>query len=291
MKSTESGQPALRPITVIEPRAQSLRALIKELIRYRSFYGFLLREISMKKFKNTLLGFWWLVIRPLLPAAMAVITFTFIVPASHYDIPYVIFFLSGFVTWNLFQATLTFMPRTLAWMRGVMKKSYFPKLLIPLASIGPPCIEFFVVGSMLILALVGYGLLDGTWYIRSDAWILMLLPCYFLALTFGMALGMFFSILALFVRDVIFSVSYFTQLMMFLTPVIYPVHLVTEPFKTILFVLNPMAVIVETSRVALTGIGTFEPIWFGFASLEIILLAVGSVWFFLRLESVLSDTL
>src|SRR5262245_59467333 len=95
-------------ITLIEARPTAVGARLLALWQYRGFYPFLFKEILMRRFRGTLLGFWWLIIRPLIPTTMAIIAFTFVVPIESYGMPYSIFYFSGFIAWNVFQATITF---------------------------------------------------------------------------------------------------------------------------------------------------------------------------------------
>jgi lipopolysaccharide transport system permease protein len=278
-----------RGMIVIEARPQTLAARLEALWRYRAFYAFLFQEISMKKFRGTVLGFWWLILRPLIPAAITIVVFTHMVPMESHGLPYAIFFLSGFVTWNAFQATLVFMPRTLLWMRGVMRRTYFPKLLVPLASIGPPLIELAVMLCLLALT-VGYFAIAGGGPALRYGWAMLWFPaCLILALSFAFAIGTVMSVAALFFRDVVFSVAYFAQLFMFLTPVIYPISFVPEPYRWIVYALNPVAQMVETSRWSLTGLGDFQPLCFLLAAGTIAAAFALSIAFFLRAEAYLAD--
>ena len=212
-------------LTIIEARPKTLGARLFALWQYRGFYALLLKELTLKKARGTLLGVWWLIIRPLIPAVVAVVTFTFIIRIDTHGLPYVIFFFSGFTTWQIFQGTVGFMPRTLLWMRGMMRRTYFPKLLVPLAAIGPPLIELAITCVLFAAAVVFIFITTGTTHLRFG-WVTLWFPaCLFLALLFGLSFGMVLSVIALFFRDIIFTVSYFTQLMLFLTPILYPVKL------------------------------------------------------------------
>jgi lipopolysaccharide transport system permease protein len=278
-------------VTIIEASPKTLGTRLLALWRYRAFYPLLFRELCMKKFRGTLLGFWWLVIRPLVPSAFAIAVFTFVVPIESPGLPYAVFYFSGFITWNLFQSTVIFMPRTLLWMQGMMRRTYFPKLLVPAASLGPPLIELLVI-VVLFAATLGYFFAaTGAVPLRLGPETLWVLPCLFMALLFGISIGMAASVIALFFRDIVFSVSYFAQLMMFLTPVIYPVSFVPEDYRWIVYVFNPAAKLVEVSRWALTGVGDFDPFFLALSFGTITLLFVGSITFFLRAEAYLADAL
>ena len=207
---------------------------------------------------------------------------------SH-GLPYAIFFLSGFVTWNVFQSTLIFMPRTLMWMQGMMRRTYFPKLLVPLASIGPPLIELGVMLCLLVVTVAYFTIAGGEPPLHFG-WPMLWFPvCLSLALLFSFAIGTVMSVAALFFRDVVYSVAYFAQLFMFVTPVIYPVTFVPESYRWIVYALNPMAQVVEVSRWSLTGIGDFRPGFLLLAAGTILVTFVLSIAFFLRAEAYLAD--
>lgn len=278
-------------ITVIEARPKTLWSHVAAAWQYRSFYSFLFVEITMKKFKDTMLGFWWLILRPLIPAVITIIVFSSIVPINTYGLPYPIFFLSGVLTWNLFQSTIIFMPRTLLWMRGMMRRTYFPKLLVPLASVGPPLLEFLITLALFILAAAYYKLSVGTSYLSGDWQMLWFLASAGLALLFAVALGMVLSVVAVLVRDVVFSVPYFVQIVMLLTPIIYPVTLIPEKYHWVIYTFNPMASLVEVSRWALTGVGEAPFFWLGVSAVTICSVTALCTLFFLRAETFLADHL
>ena len=275
-------------ITVIEARPKTLAARLLALWRYRAFYSFLFQEISMKKFRDTALGVWWLILRPLIPTSITIVIFTFLAPMQSMGLPYAIFFLSGFISWNMFQSTIIFMPRTLLWMQGIMRRTYFPKLLVPFASVGPPLLELLVVLSLFVLSVVYFGI-RGHFHMPWEPQLLLFPICIFLSLTFGFAVGTVLSVVAVFFRDVVFSVGYFAQVLMFLTPVIYPMTFVPANYRWIIYALNPMAQVVEVSRWSLTGVGEFQPYFFLLASVTIFIAFALSIAFFLRAETFLAD--
>jgi lipopolysaccharide transport system permease protein len=282
-----------RPTVVIEARPETAAANLRALWRYRGFYNFLFKEIMMRRARGTLLGFWWLIIRPLVTAAGLAAAFMFVAPvATGHSAPYPIFFLSGYIPWRVFQATLTMVPRSLMWTKGIMQRTYFPRLLVPLAGVAPVAIEFIVL-VVLFAGAVGFA----TWSAGGQvplraAWpLLWLLPCLLGALVFAMAFGMVLSIVALFFRDVVFTIGWVAQLFMFATPVLYPVTFVSPEYRWVLYVLNPMVQIVTVSRWALTGEGEFDPFFVALAFGTIVAAFAVGVTFFLRAEMHLGDQL
>lgn len=277
-------------ITIIEARPRTFMARLLGMWQHRTFYPFLFKELMTRKFRNTLLGFWWLIIRPLVPTTIFIVVFTFVRPIESDGLPYPIFFLSGMMTWTVFSSAVTFLPRTLMWMRGLMRRTYFPRLLVPLAALGPPLIEFLVILTLFAGVVVSFTVTDGQFPLELSWNTTWFVACIFMALLFGVSIGMVASVVALFIRDVIFSVPYFAQMLMFLTPVIYPVTFLPEPYRWILY-LNPMATIVEVSRWSLTGQGEFDPRRVVLAFGAVILVFTTSVVFFLRAEPHLNDVL
>jgi lipopolysaccharide transport system permease protein len=281
-----------QPTVVIEARPETTLARLKSLWRYRAFYGFLFKEIMMRKARGTLLGVWWLIIRPLVPAVTFIFAFTAIKPiGTPGDTPYPIFLLSGLMTWQLFQSGVTYLPRTMTWTQSIMRRTYFPRLLIPLAGFGPPLIE---VGLLCVVFAVVVGMSwsgTGQWPLHLGWQTFWLLPAILGALLFALSIGMVMSIVALFFRDVRFIVGYFAQIFMFLTPVVYPVTFIPQQYHWLLYVLNPMAQMVEASRWALIGIGEFSVPFFCLSYGVILLFLVGGVTFFLRAEVFLGDQL
>jgi lipopolysaccharide transport system permease protein len=203
-----------------------------------------------------------------------------------------VFFLAGFIPWRAFQGTLVLLPRSLMWTRSIMQRTYFPRLLVPLAGFGPVLIELalLVVVFGIVVAGTVWGAngrfpLDLRW---ATLWIV---PCLIGALAFALAIGMVMSVVALFFRDVIFTISYVAQMFMFVTPVLYPVTFVPESYRWVLYALNPMAQIVEVSRWSLTGQGEFHAGFLTLSFTTIVLALAAAVTFFLRAEAHLGDQL
>ena len=287
-----SGFAAATPTLVIEARPDTIWGSLRALWRYRGFYGFLFKTVLMRKARNTLLGVWWLILRPVFTAAGLLFAFTQVAPVSTgHDIPYPVFFLSGFIPWRLFQGTLTLLPRSFSWTRGIMQRTYFPRILVPLAGFGPVLIEIATL-TVVFVVVVGHAVwLGGPVPVRLGWQTLWLLPALLGALTFALSIGMVLGVVTLFFRDVIYSVGFLAQLVMLATPVLYPVTFVSEPYRWVVYALNPMAQIVIVSRWALTGQGSFEPLFIALSFATILMVFAVCVTFFLRAEVHLGDQL
>jgi lipopolysaccharide transport system permease protein len=282
-----------RPTSVIEARPDSLWGNLRAMWRYRAFYGFLFKEIMMRKARGTLLGYWWLILRPLATAGGLLFAFMSVAPVNTgHDIPYPVFFLSGFIPWRLFQATLTQLPRSLSWTRSIMQRTYFPRLLVPLAGIGPTLVEFGALAAVFAVVVAMTAWNSGGAVPVTFGWqILWIVPCLLGALLLSLAFGMVASVVVLFFRDARYSVSFLAQGMLVATPVLYPVSFVSESYRWILYTLNPMAQVVIVSRWALTGQGVFEPFFVALSFATILAAFTAGVLFFLRAEVHLGDQL
>jgi lipopolysaccharide transport system permease protein len=281
---------ARQPITVIEPKPESFLARMGSLWRYRGFYGFLIKEITLRRAQGSLLGIWFLLLRPLIPAAGLIFTFGAVTRMdTQSSVPYPVFFLSGYLPFHLFQSSMRYLPRSLTWSRSIMRRTYFPRLLVPLAGFGLPLIEAAVLWTAFI-AILALGWWRGEPFPLQLGWhTLWLIPCLVMSLALALAFGLVFSVVALFFRDVIFSLRFFTMLTLLVTPVVYPVTFVPDAYRWALYAINPMAQVVLVSRWALTGDGRLE---LGFVLLSfgsvLVALLVGLV-FFLRAEAHLGD--
>jgi lipopolysaccharide transport system permease protein len=276
-------------VTVIEARPPRFSEQMKAIWEYRYFYRVLLGEIGMRKYKGTHLGFWWLVLRPLIPAAISIILFTFVVPMETHGEPYPIFFLSSYACWNVFQATVIILPRGLMWSSSMMRRTYFPKLLVPLASVGPPLMEGLVIVSLLVLMTLWFWFRTGHFHLQFGPQILLFPVCVFFTLLLGLAVGMVLSVVSAFARDVVYMATYFVQIFMLMTPVLYPVKFVPEHLRWLLYTLNPMASIVETARWSLTGYGVPPLQYLAVSFPVIIVLFLLGTLFFIRAEPYITD--
>ena len=280
-----------QPTIIIEARPETLGARLRSLWQYRAFLGFLSKEIVMRRARGTLLGFWWVLLRPLMPVVTLIFTFTSVKPVeTPAGVPYSVFFLSGYITWRVFQSALTYLPRTMTWMQSIMRRAYFPRLLVPVAGLAPTLIEFALLCGAFVVVVVSAWWQDGHLPIRVGWQMLALLPALLGALMFALAIGMPTAVVALFFRDVRYAMRSFAGVFMFLTPVVYPVTFIPEQYRWAMYAFNPMAAVVEMSRWALIG-GQLDPVYLALSFLTNIVLFVASVTFFLRAEAYLGDQL
>jgi lipopolysaccharide transport system permease protein len=275
-------------VTIITAARPGAVSAWRELGRYGGLFVHLFKQTAMRRFQDTILGPAWLLLRPLIPSIAAIIVFTRVVPISTGGVPYPLFYFGGYLFWGLFASVVAFVPRAMRMNRGMMKKMYFPRLLIPLASLGIPLAEFVVTIGVLLVLMVHYfyqGALVPAW--RTE---MLLLPVLFLlTILFAIAIGMVAGVLSLVARDVLYTLPYFLQVWMLLTPVIYGLDFVPERWRWLVYVLNPMATIVDAGRSSLLGVGQVDLFFVAISSGVALLVLAASTAFFLRAEDVFMD--
>jgi lipopolysaccharide transport system permease protein len=219
----------------------------KELWRYRElFYFFTWRDIKIK-YKQTVLGFLWAILQPLL--MMVIFTFFFgralNIPSQ--NLPYPVFVFSGLLLWNTFSSGLTNASNSMVNNASIIKKIYFPRLIIPVSSILVALFDFFMAFMLFIPILVYFQ----TPLSMNAVW------CWPIALSITMLAtlgpGSLLAALNVKYRDFRYVIPFLVQILFFLTPVIYPVSMLQYPIVQYLLVLSPMYAAVELFRYPLTG--------------------------------------
>ena len=220
----------------------------RELWQYRElFYFFTWRDIKIK-YKQTALGFIWAVLQPLL--MMLVFTFffgrTLKVPSQ--NLPYPVFVFSGLLLWTTFSSGLTNASNSIVSNSAIIKKIYFPRLIIPVSSILVALFDFLMAFIIFIPLLFVYQQ-------KVDWSALLLWP-----LAIGISLisilgpGSWLAALNIKYRDFRYVIPFLIQVLFFLTPVIYPITLLTHQVLKYVVLLTPMYAAIELFRMPLTGV-------------------------------------
>ena len=206
----------------------------------------ILRDLKVR-YKQTVLGIAWAVIQPV--TMMLIFTLVFgqlaKIPSDGY--PYPIFVFSGMLAWNFFANSVSTAGMSLVGSSNLISKVYFPRIIIPLGSIGVSFVDF-LIGSLLLLSLMAYFALPLTWNI-------LMLPLYLIGLTMvSVGMGSWLAAVTVTYRDFRFVIPYMIQVWMYLTPIIYPVSFVPEKWRWLLY-LNPMYAWIGGIRSSFLGQG------------------------------------
>lgn len=252
-----------------------------ELWRYRELLFFLaLRDIKLR-YKQTALGVAWAVIQPLFTMIVFAIFFGQLGKIPSDGKPYALFVLVALVPWQLFAYALTQSSNSLVSEQRLITKVYFPRLIVPIASVLAGVVDFLVALVLVAIGMAVFGVVP--------TWAVVALPAFFaFAILVALAAGLWLSALNVQYRDVRYTIPFLTQFWMFLTPIAYPASIVPEAYRG-LYGLNPMAGVVEGFRWAL--LGTESPDWvlMGVSASVVTLLFIGGVFYFRRMERTFAD--
>ncbi len=218
---------------------------VRELWRYRDLLAVLVQRDIKVRYKQSVFGAAWVVVRPL--ASMAIYTLLFgtliRIPSDGY--PYALFVLAGLLPWGFFSSAVLSSGNSLVSSASLIGKVYFPRLIVPIASVVSGLADLVVCIAFLLAAMPFFGV----------GWTLNLIaaPILFLVVVItALGVGTLFSALTVAYRDFSSIAGYLLQFWLYATPVIYPASLVPVKWRWILHV-NPMAAQIEGFRALLLG--------------------------------------
>ena len=269
------------PMIRITPTKGWVSLKLKELWEYRELLYFLTWRDIKVRYKQTVLGAAWAVIQPFFTMIVFSLFFGRLAKVPSDNIPYPIFAYAALVPWTFFANGLSQASNSLVSSGNMIKKIYFPRLAIPIATVVAGTIDFFIAFIVLLIMMVYYGFtptLNVIW-----------LP-FFFVLTFVTSLGVSLWLSAMNVqfRDIRYTIPFLTQFWLFSTPIAYPSSLLPEPWRTI-YGINPMVGVVEGFRWALLGTETAPGKVIIVSSLFALLLLFGGAYYFRRLEKTFAD--
>lgn len=220
----------------------------KELWSYRElFYFFTWRDIKIK-YKQTVLGFAWAILQPLLMMVIFTLFFGRALSIPSQNLPYPIFVFSGLLLWNAFASGLTNSANSMVNNAQIIKKIYFPRLIVPVSSILGSLFDFLMAFTLFIPLLIFYQqpvAINALW-----AWPIALS----ISLIATLGPGCLLAALNVKYRDFRYVIPFLVQVLFFLTPVIYPIGLLKHPILQYLLVCSPMYAAVELFRYPLNGV-------------------------------------
>lgn len=274
-------RPVEPPVTYIRP-SRGWRALdLRELWRYRELLYFLVWRDIKVRYKQTVLGASWAIIQPFFTMVVFSLFFGRLAGVPSDDVPYPIFSFAALVPWTFFANGLTNSANSLVVSQNLLKRVYFPRLALPMATVLAGAVDFVIAFAVLIVMMLFYGMVP-------TANVIWLIPLLALALVTSLGVGLWFSALNVRYRDVRYVVPFLVQFWLFATPIAYPSTLLDEPWRT-LYGINPMAGVVEGFRWALLGTETAPGPMVAVSTVVAILILIGGAFYFRRLEREFAD--
>lgn len=244
---------------VIEPHKGLLDIDLKGIWRYRDLYRMYVKRDIITVYKQTILGPLWFFFQPVFTTVMYMFVFATLAGISTGGIPEALFYMSGTLLWNYFNACFTTGQTTFTGNSGVFSKVYFPRLVAPLAGVSSGFIKTVIQAIPLLIVYIYYRLNGEPIHLT---WEFSLFPVLFILLALmGLGCGLIISSLTVKYRDLNNLVSFGLQLWMYATPVIYPVTISGDRTLTQFLKCNPLQGIFTDFRYMLTGIGEMD--WWG----------------------------
>lgn len=270
------------PITRIEPSKGKVSLGLRELWQYHELLYFLTWRDIKVRYKQTVLGASWAILQPFLTMVIFTLFFGRLAKMPSDGIPYPIFSYVALVPWTFFATGITKASNSLVGGQNLLKKVYFPRLAMPIASVASGIVDFCLAFMVLIVMMLYFGIVP-TIYIL---WLPLLM---LLAFVTSLGVSLWLAALNVKFRDVRHIVPFIVQAWLFATPIVYPSSLIENDFWRVLYAINPMVGVVEGFRWALLGTDTAPGPMILVSSLAAVILLVGGSIYFRRVEKTFAD--
>ncbi len=246
---------------IIGPKNSLFNFHLREVWRYRDLIVLFVKRDIASQYRQTILGPLWHVVQPLLTTFMFLILFTKIANIPTDTLPPILFYMSSITIWTYFSTCLTTTSTTFVSNAAIFGKVYFPRLVLPLATVTSNMFKFSIQFGLLFLMIIYYAV-TGI-YTPTLGWHTLLLPVIILLMgLMGLGLGITISSLTTKYRDLAVLVSFGVGLFMYITPVAYPLSYLNASKYKAFIEWNPLSPLVEGFRYAIFGQGTFNGFFF-----------------------------
>ena len=269
------------PLVCIEPSRGWASLRLADLWEYRELVYFLVwRDIKIR-YKQTVLGAGWAILQPFFTMIVFTIFFGRLAKMPSDGIPYAVFAYTALVPWTFFANGLLQAINSVVGNGSLVKKVYFPRMIMPLAAVLAGVIDFLFAFLVLIGMTVYFGI--------APTWRVLTLPLFLgLVLMTSLSVALWLSALNVQFRDVRYVAPFLVQIWLFATPVAYPSSLLSEPWRTA-YGLNPMAGVIEGFRWAVLGTPSGPGPMILISTLVCLALLIGGAYYFRRMERTFAD--
>jgi lipopolysaccharide transport system permease protein len=269
-------------VTHIAPSQGWVSLKLGELWEYRELIYFLIWRDVKVRYKQTVLGAAWAIIQPFFTMVVFSVFFGKLAKVPSDGIPYPIFSYAALVPWTFFSRGLSQASNSLVGGARLIKKVYFPRLAMPIATVLGGVVDFGLAFVVLLGMMLYYGMMPTV----NVIW----LPFFLLlALVTSLGVALWLSAMNVQFRDVHYTVPFITQFWMFVTPIAYSSSLIENPLFRVLYGINPMVGVVEGFRWALLAAGTAPGPIIVVSCLAALVLLVSGAFYFRRVEKTFAD--
>jgi lipopolysaccharide transport system permease protein len=271
----------------IEPSHGWIALKLRELWAYRELLYFLVWRDIKVRYKQTALGVAWAVLQPVMTMLVFSLFFGRLAKIPSDGLPYPIFSLAGLVPWSLFANGLSHVSSSVVDSTNLIKKVYFPRLMIPIGALLSALVDFCLALVVLLGLMVYEGLTPSVNVVFFPLFVV-------LALVTCLGAGLWLAALNVQYRDVRYVVPFMIQLWLFASPIVYPSSMVTgmlRPEWQFVYGINPMVGVIEGTRWSLLGANTAPGDLIVASSLAALLVLVSGAFYFRRMERTFADVL
>ena len=282
MSSTDEVSAVNSNVAIIEPASGWRLFDAKELAEYRDLFFFLVFRDIKVLYAQTVLGFSWALLNPLIQILVFTIIFGKVAEIETDGIPYALFSTVAIIPWTYMSNAMTAGSSSLVTGQGMLGKIYFPRLIFPVTPILAKLADFAISVVLIVLVLVYYGVWPGVNLLLFPLFVLMMI-----AVPLGVSLWL--SALAIRYRDVKFAMPFLIRMLIYSAPIVYTASAIPESWRLV-YSLNPIVGVIEGFRACL--LGTEIPWMFIIPGmLSSLLLVVSGLLYFHRMEKVFVDVI
>jgi lipopolysaccharide transport system permease protein len=266
---------------ILRPSAKFATLNLRDIWQSRELIYFLTWRDLKVRYKQTILGASWAILKPFLSMVVFSIFFGGLAKMPSDNIPYPIFSYAALLPWTLFSGGLSDAAKSLVSNSNMITKIYFPRAILPLSAVLGNIVDFFIAFVVLLLMMLFYHIAPTT-----AVWTL---PLFLIqALVASLGVGLWLAAMDVLYRDVNYVVGFLTQLWMFITPVVYSSSLVSSKWQVV-YALNPMTGVVDGFRWALLGTAAPDASTFIVSACVSIIFLITGMFYFRHMEHQFAD--
>lgn len=266
---------------VIEPNASRKLINLGEVFAYRDLLRYMIWKQIRVRYAQSSIGIGWAIIQPLFSMVVFTVIFGNLAKLDSDGTPYALFSLAALLPWTYFSNAITEGVGSLVSEADLMKKVYFPRLILPLTSVGSKLVDFAIASVIMTLVMV--------WFQQPPSAEIVWLPLAILIMvTTALGVSTWLTALAIQYRDIRYAMSFMVQILMYASPVVYSLKIVPESYRT-LYALNPMVAVIECFRVSILSTSSMPWDIVGIGIASSLTIQVTGLMFFNSKESIFTD--
>ncbi len=269
---------------IIEPSKKKLSLNLKELLKYKDLFLLLSYRDYKVRYAQTFMGFSWAFIQPFITLLIFTLVFGKAAKVDTGSVPYPLFAICGMSAWSFFSYVLTNSGSSIIGAQQMLKKIYFPRLIIPFSKAIVGFVDFGITLVFIILLCLYYGFIPSSNLIFLPVFIIM-------TIISSLAAGIWMSALTVRFRDFQHVIPFMVQIGLYLTPIGYPSELIVKnmsDWMSAIYFLNPMAGVVEGFRWSILGGAPPNDMMY-ISFMVIIIIFISGLFYFKKVEKVMAD--